>query len=106
MLPSGLAVQLDFTAAPGTDVGAEPGRLADRSGGGHSAVVYADGMHPGDPAHSFRIAQNRPQADCSWRTVGTVRLVFSQPVRNPRLYLSGLAALATGNSGTTGTRPG
>ncbi|MFJ9772706.1 Ig-like domain-containing protein [Kitasatospora sp. NPDC101157] len=103
VLPSGLAVQLDFTAAPGAGVSAEPGRLADRSGGGYSAKVYADGKHPGDPAQAFRIAADRPRADGSWHTVGTLRLGFSQPVRNPRLHLSGLAAVTTGKSGTTST---
>ncbi|MER7670599.1 Ig-like domain-containing protein [Kitasatospora sp. NPDC096128] len=102
VLPSGLSVQFDLTAAPGTAVGAEAGRLADRSGGGR-AVVYADGMRPGDPAQTFLLTPDRPQADGSWRTVGTLRLGFSRPVRNPRLHLSGLAAAATGNSGTTST---
>ncbi|MFI9360277.1 Ig-like domain-containing protein [Kitasatospora sp. NPDC053057] len=103
VLPSGLAVQFDFTAAPDTGVSAESGRLAGRSGGGHSAVVYADGMRPGDAAQSFGIAPDHPQTDGSWRAVGTLRLSFSRPVRNPRLHLSGLAAVATGESGTTST---
>lgn len=102
VLPSGLSVQFDLTAAPGTAVGAEAGRLADRSGGGRS-TVYADGMRPGDAAQTFLLTPDRPQTDGSWLTVGTLRLGFSRPVRNPRLHLSGLAAAATGNSGTTST---
>ncbi|MFD8704435.1 Ig-like domain-containing protein [Kitasatospora sp. NPDC059648] len=103
VLPSRLTVQLDFTAAPGTGVSAEPGRLADRSGRGRSAPVYADGKRPGDAAQAFRITPDRPQADGSWHTAGTLRLDFSQPVRNPRLHLSGLAAVAAGKPGTTST---
>ncbi|MFI9157233.1 Ig-like domain-containing protein [Kitasatospora aureofaciens] len=103
VLPSGLAVRFDFTAAPGTGVNTGPGQLADRSGGRHSAMVYADGMHPGDPAQTFGITPGHPQTDGSWRTVGTLRLDFSRPVRNPRLHLSGLAAVAAGKSGTTST---
>ncbi|MFD9686449.1 Ig-like domain-containing protein [Kitasatospora sp. NPDC059088] len=102
VLPSGLSVQFDLTAETGTAVTAEAGRLADRSGGGRS-VGYADGMHAGDPAQTFLLTPDRPQTDGSWRTVGTLRLGFSRPVRNPRLHLSGLAAVATGNSGTTST---
>ncbi|MFD8750483.1 Ig-like domain-containing protein [Kitasatospora sp. NPDC059577] len=60
-------------------------------------------MHPGDPAQTFDITPAGPQADGSWHTAGTLRLTFSRPVRNPRLHLSGLAATATGKSGTTGT---
>ncbi|MET8622235.1 Ig-like domain-containing protein [Kitasatospora sp. NPDC004669] len=103
VLPSGLSVQFDFAAAPGVSVTAEPGQLADRSGGGHSAAVYADGMRSGSPAQAFGLTQDRPQADGSWRTVGTLRLSFSRPVRNPRLHLSGLAAVATGKTGTATT---
>ncbi|MFD4659309.1 Ig-like domain-containing protein [Kitasatospora sp. NPDC058444] len=103
VLPSGLSVRFDFDAAPGTGVTAEPGELADRSDAGRPAVRYTDGMRAGDPAQTFGITPDRPQADGSWRTVGTLRLDFSRPVRNPRLHLSGLAALATGDSGTTST---
>ncbi|MFG2841606.1 Ig-like domain-containing protein [Kitasatospora sp. NPDC048296] len=103
VLPSGLSVQFDFAPAPGAAVTAEPGQLADRSGGGHSATVYTDGMRSGDPAQTFGPVPDRPQTDGSWRTVGTLRLGFSRPVRNPRLHLSGLAAVATGKSGTTST---
>ncbi|MEU8921236.1 Ig-like domain-containing protein [Kitasatospora sp. NPDC048545] len=60
-------------------------------------------MHPGDPAQTFEITPAGPQPDGSWHTAGTLRLTFSRPVRNPRLHLSGLAATATGKSGTTGT---
>ncbi|MER7766021.1 Ig-like domain-containing protein [Kitasatospora sp. NPDC096140] len=60
-------------------------------------------MHSGDPAQTFELTPDRAQADGSWRTAGTLRLTFSRPVRNPRLHLSGLAAVATGTSGTTGT---
>ncbi|MFD0571278.1 Ig-like domain-containing protein [Kitasatospora gansuensis] len=45
----------------------------------------------------------RPLTDGSWRTLGTLQLSFSRAVRNPRLHLSGLAALATGKGGSTGT---
>ncbi|MFF1906727.1 Ig-like domain-containing protein, partial [Kitasatospora sp. NPDC058218] len=103
VLPSGLTVQLDFSAAPGFDVTAEPGELADRSGGGRAAALYTDGLRPGDPAQTFRVSENRPQTDGSWRTVGTLRLAFSRPVRNPRLHVSGLAAIATGKGGSTST---
>ncbi|MFI9327784.1 Ig-like domain-containing protein [Kitasatospora sp. NPDC052868] len=103
LLPSGLSVQLDFSPAPGTSVTAEPGELADRAGGGRAAALYTDGLRPGDPAETFRIAEDRPQADGSWRTVGTLQLTFSRAVRNPRLHLSGLAATATGKDGTTST---
>ncbi|MFJ2862653.1 Ig-like domain-containing protein [Kitasatospora sp. NPDC087314] len=103
VLPSGLSVQLEFTASPGAGVTAEAGELADRAGGGRAAGLYADGMHPGDPAQTFSVTEKRPQTDGSWRTVGTLRLTFSRPVRNPRLHLSGLAATATGKSGTTST---
>ncbi|MFF3001551.1 Ig-like domain-containing protein [Kitasatospora sp. NPDC057940] len=103
VLPSGLSVQLEFAATPGTEVAAAAGELADRPGGGRAAGPYADGMHPGNPAQTFSVTENRPQADGSWRTVGTLRLAFSRPVRNPRLHLSGLVALATGKSGTTST---
>ncbi|MFJ3214853.1 Ig-like domain-containing protein [Kitasatospora sp. NPDC086801] len=103
VLPSGLSAQLEFAATPGTEVTAAAGELADRTGGGRAAGPYADGVHPGDPAQTFGVTENRPQADGSWRTVGTLRLTFSRPVRNPRLHLSGLAALATGKTGTTST---
>ncbi|MBD0691022.1 Ig-like domain-containing protein [Streptomyces sp. CBMA123] len=103
VLPSGLSVQLDLTGADGTAVTAGAGRLADRSGGGRSTAVYADGKRPGDAAQTFGITPDQPLTDGSWRTVGTLRLGFSRPVRNPRLHLSGLAAVATGKSGTTGT---
>ncbi|MFE6049635.1 Ig-like domain-containing protein [Kitasatospora sp. NPDC056446] len=103
VLPSGLSARIDFDASPGVGVTAGSGELADRSGGGRPAALYADGMHPGDSAQTFELAQDRPQTDGSWRTTGTLRLTFSRPVRNPRLHLSGLAALATGKSGTTAT---
>ncbi|MFJ4591306.1 Ig-like domain-containing protein [Kitasatospora sp. NPDC088861] len=103
VLPSGLSVQLEFAATPGTEVAAAAGELADRPGGGRAAGPYTDGMHPGNPAQTFSVTENRPQTDGSWRTVGTLRLAFSRPVRNPRLHLSGLVALATGKSGTTST---
>lgn len=101
-LPSGLTVLLDFSAQPGVGVVAEPGRLADRAGGG-TAAAYADGRRPGDAAETFRIAEDRPQADGSWRTLGTLRIAFSRAVRNPGLHVSGLAGLATGKGGSTGT---
>ncbi|GHF28574.1 hypothetical protein GCM10018790_02500 [Kitasatospora xanthocidica] len=103
VLPSGLSVQVDFDASPGVRVAAGTGELAARPGGGRTTVSYADGIRPGDPAQTFQLAQDRPQTDGSWRTTGTLGLTFSRPVRNPRLHLSGLAALATGKSGTTGT---
>ncbi|MFJ8625865.1 Ig-like domain-containing protein [Kitasatospora sp. NPDC093550] len=103
VLPSGLSVQLDFEASPGVRVTAGTGELADRAGGGRSAALYTDGIRPGDPAQTFELTPDRPQADGSWRTAGTLRLTFSRPVRNPRLHLSGLATVATGKSGTTGT---
>ncbi|WP_043466848.1 Ig-like domain-containing protein [Kitasatospora sp. MBT66] len=103
VLPSGLSVRLDFSADPGMSVTAGPGKLADRAGGGRSRALYADGLRPGDPAQSFRISEDRPQTDGSWRTVGTLRLTFSRAVRNPRLHLSGLAGITTAKSGSTGT---
>ncbi|MFJ1795098.1 Ig-like domain-containing protein [Kitasatospora griseola] len=99
-LPSGLAVQFDWTAAPGTSVEAAPGRLAERTGNGSA---YSDGIRPGDPAETFRAAEDQPRADGSWRALGTLRLSFSSPVRNPRLHLSGLTGLSTGKGGTTGS---
>ncbi|MFB6890909.1 Ig-like domain-containing protein [Kitasatospora sp. NPDC056327] len=106
VLPSGLSVRLDFSAAPGVAAEAAPGELAGRSGISGSTASYADGIRPGDPAQTFRISEDRPQTDGSWRTVGTLRLEFSRPVRNPRLHLSGLAGTSTGKSGSTvtGTR--
>ncbi|MBV6703274.1 hypothetical protein KV557_40385 [Kitasatospora aureofaciens] len=103
VLPSGLTVRLDLAASPGFGVTAEAGDLADRAGGGRAAGLYADGVRPGDPAQTFRISDERPQTDGSWRTAGTLRLSFSRPVRNPRLHISGLAAVATGKTGTTST---
>ncbi|MFJ8442438.1 Ig-like domain-containing protein [Kitasatospora griseola] len=97
-LPSGLAVQFDWTAAPGTSVEAAPGRLAERTGS-----AYSDGIRPGDPAETFRAAEDQPRADGSWRALGTLRLSFSSPVRNPRLHLSGLTGLSTGKGGATGS---
>ncbi|MFJ5922568.1 Ig-like domain-containing protein [Kitasatospora sp. NPDC092948] len=94
-LPSGLAVRFDWTAAPGVGVDAAPGRLA--------GSAYADGIRPGDPAETFRAAEDHPRADGSWRSLGTLRLSFSRPVRNPRLHLSGLTGLATGKGGATGS---
>ncbi|MER6396898.1 Ig-like domain-containing protein [Kitasatospora sp. NPDC001603] len=103
VLPSGLTVHIDFSAAPGFDVAAEPGELAERFGGGRAAALYTDGLRPGDPAQTFRITDNRPQTDGSWRTVGTLGIAFSRPVRNPRLHVSGLSAVATGKGGATST---
>ncbi|MFI6848423.1 Ig-like domain-containing protein [Kitasatospora sp. NPDC050467] len=103
VLPSGLVVQLDFSAAPGSAAAAEPGELADRAGGGRAAALHTDGVRPGDPAQIFRIAKDRPPTDGSWHTVGTLQLGFSRPVRNPRLHLSGLAGTATGEGGATST---
>ncbi|KIQ62925.1 hypothetical protein TR51_29045 [Kitasatospora griseola] len=97
-LPSGLAVQFDWTAAPGTSVEAAPGRLAERTGS-----AYSDGIRPGDPAETFRAVEDQPRADGSWHALGTLRLSFSGPVRNPRLHLSGLTGLSTGKGGTTGS---
>ncbi|MGW4383627.1 Ig-like domain-containing protein [Kitasatospora sp. NPDC004531] len=99
-LPSGLAVQFDWAAAPGVGVEAAPGKLAERTTGGSA---YTDGIRPGDPAETFRAVEDHPHADGSWRALGTLRLTFSRPVRNPRLHLSGLTGLATGGDGTTGT---
>ncbi|MFG2823170.1 Ig-like domain-containing protein [Kitasatospora sp. NPDC048365] len=100
VLPSGFAIQLDFSPLPGVKATAAPGKLADRVGG---SAVYTDGMRAGDPAETFQVAEQRPVADGSWRTLGTLQVTFSRPVRNPRLHLSGLAGLATGRTGTTGT---
>ncbi|MFD8482348.1 Ig-like domain-containing protein [Kitasatospora sp. NPDC059673] len=99
-LPSGLAVRFDFEAVQGVTVEAAPGKLAERAAG---AGVYTDGIRPGDPAETFRVAEDHPHADGSWHPLGTLRLSFSRPVRNPRLHLSGLTGLATGRGGTTGT---
>ncbi|RKT16911.1 hypothetical protein BX285_1270 [Streptomyces sp. 1114.5] len=103
LLPSGLSVRFDVEASPGVGVTATPGELADHPGGGHSTGLYTDGMRPGAPAQTFGITPDHPQADGSWHTLGTIRLNFSRPVRNPRLHLSGLAATATGKSGATST---
>ncbi|MFC9325193.1 Ig-like domain-containing protein [Kitasatospora sp. NPDC057015] len=101
-LPSGLAVQLEFAAAPGVTATAEPGRLADPSGGARPAA-YADGLRPGAPARAFTLAEDRPRADGSWRTLGTLRIAFSRPVRSPRLHVSGLAAHSADGAGSTAT---
>jgi len=100
VLPSGLSVQLDFAPLPGVNATPSPGKLAERSGSG---PAYTDGMRAGDPAETFLVAEQRPRADGSWRTLGTLQLSFSRPVRNPRLHLSGLAGVAAGKDGTTGT---
>ncbi|MFI6444971.1 hypothetical protein [Kitasatospora sp. NPDC050543] len=101
VLPAGLAVQLDFSAVPGVSAAAEPGRLAERAGGGRGEGPYSDGLKAGDPAETFRITEDRPQTDGSWRTPGALQPTFSRPVRNPRPHVSGLAALATGKGGST-----
>ncbi len=101
VLPSGLTVQFDYAAVPGVGVDTAPGKLADRAGGG--ASPYTDGIRPGDPAETFQAAERRPRADGSWRTLGTLQLSFSRPVRNPRLHVSGLAGTATSKDGSTGT---
>ncbi|MFE4602300.1 Ig-like domain-containing protein [Kitasatospora indigofera] len=100
-LPSGLTVRLDFAAAPGVTVTAEPGRLADRAGG--RPAGYADGLAAGAPAEAFGLAPDRLRADGAWSTLGTLQISFSRAVRNPRLHVSGLAALATGRGGSTAT---
>ncbi|MFJ8040405.1 Ig-like domain-containing protein [Kitasatospora sp. NPDC096147] len=96
-LPSGLRVQLDFSPLPGVTAKGATGKLATGGGG------YADGLRGGDPATAFELGLERPTADGSWRTLGTLQLSFSGPVRNPRLHLSGLAAQATGRNGSTST---
>ncbi|MFF1875064.1 Ig-like domain-containing protein [Kitasatospora herbaricolor] len=101
-LPSGLGVHLDLAAAPGVTVTAEPGRLADRAGGGRPAG-YADGLTAGAPAEVFGLTPDRPRADGAWSTLGTLQISFSRAVRNPRLHVSGLAVLATGRGGSTAT---
>ncbi|MER5862000.1 Ig-like domain-containing protein [Kitasatospora sp. NPDC002040] len=97
VLPSGLGIQLDFSPLPGIAVKSVPGKLATGGAG------YADGLRGGDPATLFELGAERPAADGSWRTLGTLQLSFGRAVRNPRLHLSGLAALATGKGGSTGT---
>ncbi|MER8186693.1 Ig-like domain-containing protein [Kitasatospora sp. NPDC094015] len=100
VLPSGLRVQLDFAPLPGVDVTAAPGKLAERPG---ATPPYTDGLRAGDPAQTFLVAEKRPRADGSWRTLGTLQISFSRAVRNPRLHVGGLAGLATGTGGATGT---
>ncbi|WP_405012488.1 Ig-like domain-containing protein [Kitasatospora sp. NBC_01539] len=100
VLPSGLAVQMDFSPLPGVAASAAPGTLGRRAGAGEA---YTDGIRPGDPAETFRIGGDRPSADGSWRTLGELRITFSRSVRNPRLHVSGLTARATGAAGTTAT---
>ncbi|GAA1187175.1 hypothetical protein F4556_003655 [Kitasatospora gansuensis] len=97
VLPSGLGIQFDFAPLPGIAVRTAPGKLATGGPG------YADGLRGGDPATGFELGVERPLTDGSWRTLGTLQLSFSRAVRNPRLHLSGLAALATGKGGSTGT---
>lgn len=97
VLPSGLGIQFDFAPLPGIAVRTAPGKLATGGPG------YADGLRGGDPATRFELGVERPTADGSWRTLGTLQLSFGRAVRNPRLHLSGLAALATGKGGSTGT---
>ncbi|WP_157537912.1 Ig-like domain-containing protein [Kitasatospora azatica] len=93
VLRSGLTVDLDFTPVPGVGAQAEAGRLGEAG--------FADGVRAGAPAETFTVAQDRPQVDGAWRTLGTLQLTFSRPVRNPRLHVSGLAGVATGSSGST-----
>lgn len=97
VLPSGLGIQFDFAPLPGIAAKAAPGKLATGGAG------YADGLRGGDPATVFQLGAERPMADGSWRTLGTLQLSFGRAVRNPRLHLSGLAGLATGKDGSTGT---
>ncbi|WP_344445396.1 Ig-like domain-containing protein, partial [Kitasatospora nipponensis] len=111
VLRSGLAVDLDFEAVPGVSAQAADGSLGDGGQSGapsggtdrQPAPSYADGVRPGAPAQTFRLTEDRPQADGAWRTLGTLQLTFSRPVRNPRLHVSGLAATATGPGGSTST---
>lgn len=94
VLRSGLDVDLDFAAVPGITARPAPGTL-DATG----AAGYVDGVRPGAPAETFQLGEDRPQVDGSWRTLGTLRLSFSRPVRNPRLHVSGLAGAADGPGG-------
>ncbi|MDH6576284.1 Ig-like domain-containing protein [Kitasatospora sp. MAP5-34] len=100
VLPSGLTVTVEFAPLPGVTASSVPGKLGSGAGGASS---YADGLHGGDPAETFRIAEDRLHADGSWRTMGTLQISFSRPVRNPRLHVSGLTSLATGKDGSTAT---
>ncbi|WP_431679482.1 Ig-like domain-containing protein [Kitasatospora sp. KL5] len=99
-LPSGLTVQLDLDTLPGITAKASPGTLGEHAGSG---AAYTDGLRAGDPAEIFAVTADRPSADGSWRTIGTLRIAFSRPVRNPRLHVSGLTARATATTGTTAT---
>ncbi|WP_329565670.1 Ig-like domain-containing protein [Kitasatospora sp. NBC_01266] len=94
VLRSGLTVDLDFAAVPGITARPAPGTLD-----GAGAAGYVDGIRPGAPAETLRLSEDRPQVDGSWRTLGTLRLSFSRPVRNPRLHVSGLAGVADGPGG-------
>lgn len=86
VLRSGLTIDLDFAADPGVTAHLAAGTLDERT-----AASYVDGIRPGAPAETFRFSQDRPQSDGTWRTLGTLQLSFSRPVRNPRLHISGLA---------------
>ncbi|MFJ1753892.1 Ig-like domain-containing protein [Kitasatospora sp. NPDC088134] len=101
VLPSGLGIQFDYAAVPGVTVTPATGKLDARPGADGSP--YSDGIRPGDPAETFLAAERRPRADGSWHTLGTLQLTFSRPVRNPRLHVSGLTAVATSKDGTTTT---
>ncbi|MCC9309431.1 Ig-like domain-containing protein [Kitasatospora sp. RB6PN24] len=91
VLRSGLTVDLTFAPAPGVTSGASTGTLG-------SAAPYADGVDATTAAEVLRIAEDHPPSDGTWHTLGTLRLTFSRPVRNPRLHLSGLAGSAGGTS--------
>ncbi|MFF7635676.1 Ig-like domain-containing protein [Kitasatospora sp. NPDC008050] len=96
VLRSGLTVDLDFAADPGVTAHPAAGRLDERT-----AASYTDGVRPGAAAETVRFSQDRPAPDGSWRTLGTLQLSFSRPVRNPRLHISGLAGVASGPGGRT-----
>ncbi|TQF04513.1 hypothetical protein E6W39_22640 [Kitasatospora acidiphila] len=91
VLRSGLGVDLTFAPAPGVTGRAGAGTLG-------SAAPYTDGVDAKTAAELFRMTEDHPAADGSWRTLGTLRLTFSRPVRNPRLHLSGLAGTVGGTS--------
>ncbi|MFI9269743.1 Ig-like domain-containing protein [Kitasatospora sp. NPDC052896] len=102
VLRSGLTADLDFQAEPGVSVRAAAGTLDGATGvGTRRAPAYADGVRPGAPAQTFEITPDRPHADGAWRTMGTLQLTFSRPVRNPRLHASGLAGAVAGPGGTS-----
>lgn len=111
VLPSGFVIQADFSPLPGVKSTAAPGKLAERAASAAGAATgaapaYSDGIRPGDPAETFTVAEQRPVADGSWHTLGTLQLTFSRPVRNPRCTSAASPAWPPARPAPPAPRPG